>query len=532
MISDSNVTTETFAAKCRLTLFQDSDFVRDLEDTNSTSRKNLSMFGSRFFVPKWDVQEVKDGLAQFLRVRGHILRHWITYGRHLRCSFWVFDYWSFTSVFITHEYGEIRCITFVVVCVKHPRIRTKLKASTSDESWLREIDYVAPSARLSHHNALLHFWWQWSSEKRWSSKAELRRRLFSFGSSKSWLQNGSKVTPTSRKQPDFNNFDEYWFRILSIHVALVIIWVIAQSTADAVAADITSFVRLSDSLFARAWSKLNDSSDIPCLSLLDQSDDCCIVFEVVMLNMDETEWLYRTKYGQRFVWLSYKTLLATRTLNTEELLNHPFLELCQPKHLHTRHYCEKFRLASSTSMTWKQTYASQIRTAHFLTMTSNHLGPLYTKYLWNKPSSQSSVFLYKWQRGFAVYGLTDVCFQSPSYLSQVLFHFVTDLSSGHHCPWSIWSSNFCQVQVFQHNLSAYTAECSLILSRYFGDFRRSSLQDAVIYWREDTSSLNALFCKIFHVKTRSEIFPKTHILSSDLFRQSPLSLLTFLNNSV
>ena len=153
---------------------------------------------------------------------------------------------SAVHVTITHEYGKIRYITFVVVCVKHPRIRTKLKASTSDESWWREIDYVTPSARLSHHNALLHFWWQWSSEKRWSSKAELRRCLFPFGSSKSWLQNGSKVTPTSRTQPDFNNFDEYWFRILSIHAALVIIWVIAQSTADAVAADITSFVRLSD----------------------------------------------------------------------------------------------------------------------------------------------------------------------------------------------------------------------------------------------------------------------------------------------
>ena len=41
-------------------------------------------------------------------------------------------------------------------CDTHPKIRTKLKPPTSEESCLREIDHVAPKAKLSHHGALLH----------------------------------------------------------------------------------------------------------------------------------------------------------------------------------------------------------------------------------------------------------------------------------------------------------------------------------------------------------------------------------------
>ena len=40
------------AKQCRLGLFQDSDFAGDLEDSKSTSRGTLSIFGSHSFVPR------------------------------------------------------------------------------------------------------------------------------------------------------------------------------------------------------------------------------------------------------------------------------------------------------------------------------------------------------------------------------------------------------------------------------------------------------------------------------------------------
>ena len=46
------------AKQCRLGLFQDSDFARDLEDSKSTSGGTLCIFGSRTFVPiSWICKE-------------------------------------------------------------------------------------------------------------------------------------------------------------------------------------------------------------------------------------------------------------------------------------------------------------------------------------------------------------------------------------------------------------------------------------------------------------------------------------------
>ena len=39
------------AKQCRLGLFQDSDFARDLEDSKSTSGRTFCVFGSHTFVP-------------------------------------------------------------------------------------------------------------------------------------------------------------------------------------------------------------------------------------------------------------------------------------------------------------------------------------------------------------------------------------------------------------------------------------------------------------------------------------------------
>ena len=43
-------------------------------------------------------------------------------------------------------------------CEKHPKIRTKLKLASVEASCLREIDHVAPNAKLSRHNALMYIY--------------------------------------------------------------------------------------------------------------------------------------------------------------------------------------------------------------------------------------------------------------------------------------------------------------------------------------------------------------------------------------
>ena len=50
MITNNTVMWNT-AKQCRLGLFQDSDFARDLEDSKSTSGGTLCIFGSHTFVP-------------------------------------------------------------------------------------------------------------------------------------------------------------------------------------------------------------------------------------------------------------------------------------------------------------------------------------------------------------------------------------------------------------------------------------------------------------------------------------------------
>ena len=52
MNSDKYCFVGNTAQQCRVGLFQDSDFVGDLEDSESTSGGLLCIFGGRTFVPK------------------------------------------------------------------------------------------------------------------------------------------------------------------------------------------------------------------------------------------------------------------------------------------------------------------------------------------------------------------------------------------------------------------------------------------------------------------------------------------------
>ena len=65
------------AQHCRLSLFQDSDFAGDIEDSTSTSGGNLCKFGSRTFCShQLDVQEANFSIPQFCRIRNYFVGCW------------------------------------------------------------------------------------------------------------------------------------------------------------------------------------------------------------------------------------------------------------------------------------------------------------------------------------------------------------------------------------------------------------------------------------------------------------------------
>ena len=77
------------AKQCRLGLFQDSDFARDLEDSKSTSGGTLCVFWKSYIGSnKLDVQETNFSFAQFNRIRNHFFGCRIEVGRYSRSRLW------------------------------------------------------------------------------------------------------------------------------------------------------------------------------------------------------------------------------------------------------------------------------------------------------------------------------------------------------------------------------------------------------------------------------------------------------------
>ena len=73
------------AKQCRLGLFQDSDFARDLEDSKSTSGGAIVRFWKSYICSnQLDVQETNCCFSQFNRIRNHVLGCRIKVGRYTR----------------------------------------------------------------------------------------------------------------------------------------------------------------------------------------------------------------------------------------------------------------------------------------------------------------------------------------------------------------------------------------------------------------------------------------------------------------
>ena len=127
MVSGSVVIWRNIAEYCRRGLFQDSGFAGDLEDSLSRQQKEFCVFSEvGTFVISLDSLDLWDLVIEVLHSPS-------------------------PSSLCPGRPGALRS-----QCGERPKIRTMLKPLTSEESYLREMDYVAPSAKLSHQNALLY----------------------------------------------------------------------------------------------------------------------------------------------------------------------------------------------------------------------------------------------------------------------------------------------------------------------------------------------------------------------------------------
>ena len=152
------------AQQCALGLFQDSNFAGELGDSKSTAEGILCILGSRTFVPISRV--CKDALDFWDLVIGVSLSP------------------SHSSLCLGRP-GALRS-----QCGERHKIRTMLKPPASEESSLREIDYVAPSAKLSHQNAPLYiFWRQWGSDQdnHWKPEPDDETRFPNHSVALDWL---------------------------------------------------------------------------------------------------------------------------------------------------------------------------------------------------------------------------------------------------------------------------------------------------------------------------------------------------------
>ena len=81
--------------QCRLGLLQDSDFAGDLEDSKSTSRRTLCIFGSHTFCAvKLEMQETNFSFTQIHRSGNNFSWCRFTHGRYSRCHSLGFSDWN------------------------------------------------------------------------------------------------------------------------------------------------------------------------------------------------------------------------------------------------------------------------------------------------------------------------------------------------------------------------------------------------------------------------------------------------------
>ena len=157
------------AQQCRLGLFLDSDFAGDLQDSKSTSERNVvHNRESNVCSNQLDVQETNRSFEGFCGIRGYFLRCRFAYvwcSRSRSLSFGDFEV-LLSSCFHTRSSGDWSRNKH---CEKQANERTKGQSEKSVHFGLAA-EYVTPIAKLSRHDASLDiFFRQQSGDQRRSS---------------------------------------------------------------------------------------------------------------------------------------------------------------------------------------------------------------------------------------------------------------------------------------------------------------------------------------------------------------------------
>ena len=144
------------AKQCRLGLFQDSDFARDLEDSKSTSGGTLCIFGSRTFVPvSWMCK--KQTSVSHISTEAEII--FLDAGLRLD-GVPALDLWDLIVADLgnTNQSHKERGDPFMNKREVRPKLHTihKRKQSQRVINDLENVDFIPSNVQSSHQEALLY----------------------------------------------------------------------------------------------------------------------------------------------------------------------------------------------------------------------------------------------------------------------------------------------------------------------------------------------------------------------------------------
>ena len=145
------------AKQCRLGLFQDSDFARDLEDSKSTSGGTLCVFWKSYVCSnQLAVRETNFSFTQFNRFRNHFFGCRIEVRRYSRTL--IYGIWSFQFFENTNQNNDRtgRPVVSTSVFYSPPHTSHKRKQSQRVINDLDNVDFILSNVKSSHQEDSLY----------------------------------------------------------------------------------------------------------------------------------------------------------------------------------------------------------------------------------------------------------------------------------------------------------------------------------------------------------------------------------------
>ena len=142
------------AKQCRFRLFQDSDFVGDLEDSKSTSGGTLCIFGSHTFVPISWMCKKQTSVSHSSTIKNHFLGRRIEVGRFSRAWFMGSDrHSSYGNTYQSNQERWDPCTNWVRAKPHKLPLRKKSHGMIDD---LNNVDFISSNVHSSRQEALLY----------------------------------------------------------------------------------------------------------------------------------------------------------------------------------------------------------------------------------------------------------------------------------------------------------------------------------------------------------------------------------------